>query len=43
MRALELLGKHFGLFTEQIQVKDSEAEARVARLLAARRRTDGAA
>jgi phage terminase small subunit len=38
IRALELLGKHFGLFTEQIELKDSVADARVARLEAARRR-----
>jgi hypothetical protein len=34
VRALELLAKHFALLTEQIEVKDSAEEARVARLLA---------
>ena len=38
IKALELLGKHFGLFVEQIELQHSSAEARVARLLAARRR-----
>jgi hypothetical protein len=43
LRALELLGKHFGLFVEQIELKDATAAARVARLMAARRRVgDGA-
>jgi hypothetical protein len=32
------LGKHFGLFVEKIELKDFTAEARVARLEAARRR-----
>jgi phage terminase small subunit len=36
--ALTQLGKHFGLFVEKIELKDVTAEARVARLVAARRR-----
>lgn len=38
VKALELLGKHFGLFVEKIELKDVSADARVARLTAARRR-----
>jgi phage terminase small subunit len=38
VKALELLGKHFALFVEKIELKDVTAEARVARLVAARRR-----
>jgi hypothetical protein len=38
VRALEALGKHFGLFVEQIELSEATAEARVARLMAARRR-----
>jgi phage terminase small subunit len=38
VKALELLGKHFGLFVEKIELKDMTAAARVARLVAARRR-----
>jgi hypothetical protein len=38
VKALELLGKHFGLFVEKIELKDVTAAARVARLVAARRR-----
>jgi hypothetical protein len=38
IRALELLGKHFGLFVEQIELTENVAAARVARLEAARRR-----
>ena len=42
VKALELLGKHFGLFVEKIELKDATAEARVARLVAARRRVGDA-
>jgi phage terminase small subunit len=38
VKALELLGKHFGLFTERIELQDATAAARVARLLLARKR-----
>jgi phage terminase small subunit len=38
LRALELLGKHLGLFVEQIELTENVAAARVARLMAARRR-----
>ena len=43
VKALELLGKHFGLFVEKIELRDVTAEARVARLVAARRRVGDAA
>jgi phage terminase small subunit len=38
VKALELLAKHFGLLVDKIELKDVTAEARVARLVAARRR-----
>jgi phage terminase small subunit len=39
VRALELLAKHFALLVEKIEIKDVSADARVARLVAARKRT----
>jgi phage terminase small subunit len=39
VKALELLAKHFALLVEQIDIKDTSADARVARLVAARKRT----
>lgn len=39
VRALELLAKHFALLVDKIEIKDTKAEARVARLVAARKRT----
>jgi phage terminase small subunit len=38
VRSLEILAKHFGLLVEKIELKEVAAEARVARLVAARRR-----
>jgi phage terminase small subunit len=38
VRALELYMKHYGMLVEKIEVKDSTADARVARLVAARSR-----
>jgi phage terminase small subunit len=38
VRPLEVLAKHFGLLVEKIELKETAAEARVARLQAARRR-----
>jgi phage terminase small subunit len=38
IKALELMGKHFGLFVEAVELQQATAEARVARLLAARKR-----
>ena len=38
VRALELYMKHYGMLIEKIEVKDSTADARVARLVAARSR-----
>jgi len=38
VRALELYMKHYGMLVEKIEIKDSVAEARVARLVAARTR-----
>jgi phage terminase small subunit len=40
VRSLETLAKHFGLITEKIELKSEEAEARVARLVAARKRLE---
>lgn len=39
VRSLELLAKHFALLVEKIEIKDTSADARVARLVAARKRT----
>ncbi len=39
VRALELLAKHFSLLIEKIEIKTTSADARVARLVAARKRT----
>jgi len=39
VKALELLAKHFALLVEKIELKDTSADARVARLVAARKRT----
>lgn len=38
-RALELLAKHFALLVEKIEIKGASADARVARLIAGRKRT----
>lgn len=38
VRSLELLAKHFALLVEKIELKDVGADARVARLVAARKR-----
>jgi phage terminase small subunit len=37
--ALNMLAKHFALLVEKIEIKDTSADARVARLVAARKRT----
>lgn len=39
VKSLELLAKHFALLVEKIEIKDTTADARVARLVAARKRT----
>jgi phage terminase small subunit len=38
VRGLELLAKHYALLVEKIEIKDVGAEARIARLIAARKR-----
>jgi phage terminase small subunit len=39
VRALELYMKHYGMLVEKIELKDVHADARVARLIAARKRS----
>jgi len=40
VRSLEVLGKHCALFVERVKVDETSADARVARLVAARKRVE---